>query len=442
MQDRLAAVRFQIIHEENRLPTEDVSEELYVSNPVASWNARKCLAIALALAVAMGSPLEAAEWYAEPSVQGSVEYDDNRRLNVGEDEAELSELFMPELLLGVRTPALDLRTAARAEVIHSSDDELNRTNVFARLFGNYLTQRSRWDVDANWRRDTTLTTAIVDPLEVPDEVPEPDTVVDPDIGLVQAEVERNRIQLRPAYTYQLTELTDLALGYRFDDTFYDQNVQGTGLVDSTSHRVLGGTSYKLTPIDNLIGRGEYGRFNSDETSFDQYGAWAGMNHSFSETFFGEVLVGFKHSESTGDDEDAGSDTSFVVNATAEKRFETGRALAIFQRDVDQDGFGSARRIEQLDVRYDWEIVPERWLFTLRSQVFRTRSLDLGETVEEDNRTYVQVQPRIRWQITRQLYLDFSYRYRFNDNENAPESADANAALIGLQYVLDRLAMSR
>ncbi|MGH8602923.1 MAG: hypothetical protein ACREXR_09185, partial [Gammaproteobacteria bacterium] len=107
----------------------------------------------------------------------------------------------------------------------------------------------------------------------------------------------------------------------------------------------------------------------------------------------------------------------------------------------EGAFGSARGVEQLDVRYDWELVPERWFFTLQSQVFRIRSLDLGETVEED-RTYAQVQPRIRWQVTRQLYLDFSYRYRFIDNENAPESADANAALIGLQYVFDRLAMSR
>lgn len=434
------AVRCQIIHEENFLTR--FSEELYVSNPVASWNVRKCLAIALPLSIAVGgSPLEAAEWYAEPSMQASVEYDDNRRLKVGRDEAELSELFMPELLLGVRTPVLDLRTAARAEVIHSSDGELNRTNLFARLFGNYLTQRGRWDVDANWRRDTTLTTVIVDPLAPPGEIPPPDTVVDPGIGLVRDQVERNRIRFRPDYTYQLTELTDLELGYRFYDIFYDRNVQGTSLVDSTSHRVLGGISYKLTPIDNLIGRGEYGRFDSDVTSFDQYGAWTGMNHRFSETFFGEVLVGFKRTESTRDDKDVGSDTSFVVNATAEKRFETGRALVIFQRDVVEGAFGSARRTEQLDVRYDWEIVPDRWSFTFGSQVFRTQSLGLGETVKED-RIYVQVQPRIRWQITRQLYLDFSYRYRFNDNENAPESADSNAAVIGLQYVLDRLAMSR
>ncbi|MGH8532227.1 MAG: hypothetical protein ACREV1_05705 [Gammaproteobacteria bacterium] len=424
------------------MTAEDFLTKSYVPSPGESCDARKRRAIAFALSLAIGSPVEAAEWYAEPSVQSGVEYDDNRRLNVQEDEAELSERFIPQLLLGLRTPALDLWTAASAEVIHSSDDDLNRTNVFARLFGNYLTQRSRWDIDANWRRDTTLTTLIVDPLAAPaDEVPEPDAVVDPEIGLVRADVERNRIQFRPTYAYQLTELTDLELGYRFFNTFYEENVQGTRLVDRTSHRVLGGTSYKLTPIDNLIGRGDYGRFDSDETSFDQYGAWAGMNHSFSETFFAELLVGFKRTEATGDDEDAGSDTSFVVNATAEKRFETGRALAIFQRDVDQDAFGSARRIEQLDVRYDWEIVPERWFFTLQSQVFRTRSLDLGETVEED-RTYAQVQPRIRWQVTRQLYLDFSYRYRFIDRENAPESADANAALIGLQYVFDRLVMSR
>src|SRR5919109_25900 len=113
--------------------------------------------------------LQAAEWYIEPSLESSVDYDDNRRLS-RDPKSALSYSVSPEFLFGVRTPSLHVRGAALVDVIRSTDSELDQTNVFSRLLSTYVTARNTWNINASLRRDTTRTTAIV-PLADIGEVP-------------------------------------------------------------------------------------------------------------------------------------------------------------------------------------------------------------------------------------------------------------------------------
>ena len=53
----------------------------------------------------------------------------------------------------------------------------------------------------------------------------------------------------------------------------------------------------------------------------------------------------------------------------------------------------------------------------------------------------QIEPRLAWQLTRQLFLDISYRYRRNEEETF-DAADSNAIILGLVYNFDRLSISR
>jgi hypothetical protein len=58
---------------------------------------------------------------------------------------------------------------------------------------------------------------------------------------------------------------------------------------------------------------------------------------------------------------------------------------------------------------------------------------------------VQIVPRLRWQFSRQLALDISYRYRLNNQDRGPgtpDNADSNAGIIGLVFSFDRYAISR
>jgi hypothetical protein len=381
--------------------------------------------------------LQAAEWYIEPSLGGSVEYDDNGQLDP-DPKSALSYIISPEFLFGVRTPSLHVRGAAHVDVIRSTDSELDQTNVFSRLLSTYMTARNRWNINASLRRDTTRTTAIV-PLADIGEAPDP-TVQDPDltdpiIGF-RAKVDRTYIGFQPTFSRVITRRANLNLGYRFDATFYD-NIRGTNLEDSQGHEARGELAYQYTPIDTITGRVAYSRFDAESSQFDQVRLLGGIRHSFSETLTGDVHAGAtytKFEEPLDDDI-----ISFSFYATLEKRLSTGRIFTILQRDVRGGGFGSARQFEQIDVRWDTEIVPHRWFFFLAGRAFRTEPKGGGDLL--DDRTYFQIEPRLAWQLTRQLFLDISYRYRRDDRE-VSGTADSNAIILGLVYNFEKWSISR
>jgi hypothetical protein len=380
--------------------------------------------------------LQAAEWYIEPSLGGGVEYDDNGRLDT-DPKSALSYIISPEFLFGVRTPSLHVRGAAHVDVIRSTDSELDRTNVFSRLLSTYVTARNTWNINASLRRDTTRTTAIVDPAAIDDVPPSPSDVDDPTIGLVRrTKVDRTFIGFEPTFSRVMTPLTNLNLGYRFGAIFFD-NTGETRLVDSQSHEIRGEAAYRYTPIDTITGRVAYSRFDAENSQFDQVRLLGGIRHSFSETLTGDVRAGATYTkfEEPRDDDII----SFSFYATLEKRLSTGRIFTILQRDVRGGGFGSARQFEQIDVRWDTEIVPHRWFFFLAGRAFRTEPKGGGAL--RDERTYFQIEPRLAWQLTRQLFLDISYRYRIDDRE-VSGTADSNAIILGLVYNFERQSISR
>jgi hypothetical protein len=409
----------------------------------------------LAVLLAFASPTDAAEYFVRPIINAGLDYDDNRRLDPVNPKGVLTQRYFPTLLFGVRTPAVNTSGIARAEIIQASDNELDRTNGFMRLRTIYTTPRDLWDAAVEWRQDSTLNTSIVDPgqalgqpLADPSLAPDVDERPDADVrDLVRQEVQRTKVKFRPTLTHVLTPRLNLELGYRFSSTTFEK-VPNSNLEDSTENTVLGELAYQWTPIDTLIGRVDYAHFDSNASVFDQGSALGGLGHRFSETFNAELLLGttyttFEEQASAGNPAKSGDDTTFAVYLTVEKELRTGSVAAFFQRDVGGGGFGLARRGTQLDVLWDTIIVPDRWFFSLAGEAFRTDSIEQGNS--RDDRSYVQIVPRLRWQFSRQLALDISYRYRLNNQDRGPgtpDNADSNAGIIGLVFSFDRYAISR
>lgn len=402
--------------------------------------------------LSLSSASHGAEWYAQPIMRGSVEYDDNRRLNPNEAEAELTERFSPQLLIGMRTPPLAIAGAMRADVGRSSDNELDRTDLFSNLTAAYEDELNSWFLGFDWRRETLLRTLIVDPVEIDEPVvdleeappPDPDDFSGDGDELpgtqVRTDVQRDRFRISPVYSRSLSERTALDLGYRFSATVFE-DIAGSNLEDSTSHTIFGSLDFDLTPIDTLIGRVEYDRFDADTSSFDQVGVLGGVNHAFSETFEGVVLGGFKYTSFSSDDNASGQDTNFVYSAVFAKKLRTGRAFAVFQRDTQGGGSGNLRTVHQLDLQWNTELVPKQGFFSFAGRVFSIENIETGVEAREPERVYFQLQPRFSWRFHPQLFVDISYRFRFNDPEEQ-DAAHSNAAIVGINYSFQRQSISR
>ncbi len=400
--------------------------------------------LAALLALPLAAP--AAEWFVRPRINTVIDYDDNRRLDPLDPQAELTERVVPSVAFGVRTPALDVVGTGRVEIVQSSDDDLDRENGFMGLTSIYTTPRNILEALVEWRQDST--NSFVNPFLDEGEEPGPATpAVDPDVSsLVRQEVQRTKVNFEPSWTHVLTPRTNLELGYRLSSTTFE-DLPGTDLEDSTQNTVQGGLTYQLTPIDTLIGRLEYSHFDSESSVFDQGSVLGGLGHSFTETLNAELLLGATYTtfeEEAVDDDPGGSgdDTTFAVYLTVEKELKAGSVIASFQRDVGGGGFGLARRGTQFDARWDLEIVPSRLFFSLAGQAFKTEAIQEGDS--NDDRTYVQIEPKLRWQFLPQLALNISYRYRRNDRDElgSANAGDSNAGIIGLVYTFDKYAMSR
>ncbi len=404
------------------------------------------VAIGLAASLTLPVALPAAEWFVRPQFNSAIDYDDNRRLSPTDPQAELGERIVPSVIFGVRTPTLTSVGRGRVEIVQSSDDDLDRTNGFMGLTTTYTTPRNIWEALVEWRQDST--NSFVNPFLDDSEEPGPvSPTVDPDVSsLVAQEVQRTKVNFEPSWTHLLAPDTSLELAYRLNSTTFEE-VPNSDLEDSTQHTVLSELDYQLTPIDTLIGRADYSHFDSDSSVFDQGSMLAGLGHSFTETWYTELLLGATYTtfeeEASGDDlGGSGNDTTFAVYLSVEKELKTGSVIAAFERDVGGGGFGLARRGTQFDARWDTEIIPDRLFFSLAGQVFKTEAIEEGDSA--DDRTYLQVEPKLRWQFTPQLAFNVSYRYRLNDRDEqgSANAGDSNAGIVALVFTFDKYALSR
>jgi Uncharacterized protein conserved in bacteria (DUF2320). len=401
-----------------------------VRGGLGNFRARVFLSVGI---LAFPSLVAAAEWYLQPEISGQALYDDNRRLTPENPASEWSGIFSPSLTFGTRTPNLDVSGFARVDVYRSTDSDLNRTNEFFGLRPIYRTALSTWRFDTDFRRDDTLTTLLAEG--------DPN---DPVLGRFRERIRRNRVILRPSWTRTLTPLYDLKLGYLFTGTFYEDPARGqlpTNLTDNISNGINAQLSRRLTEVDRLGVIALFDRF--DERGGDGQSNNAGFQLSyartFSETLSADVAPGVRYT-STRDQGRTFESVGLLFNASMLKRFRASTLrVTLFQGAAPSSIGGAALLRRQIDIRWQGDIA-SRWSFSIASRAFQAERLNgVGRA---DDRYYVQVDPTISYQVTRELFLDAGYRLRWQKRKSDAKSATSNAFIIGLNYSWDKLAISR
>jgi hypothetical protein len=389
------------------------------------------------------SVLRAAEWYLEPSISVIGQYDDNRFLRTDEDPRGKASILggqlSPVLAFGRRTETTDIRGVGRVDGIITDDQQdPDRIEALARFLTDYQTELSRWKFDARWRRDTTLRTDIVDPSF--DEVQAPDSadVQSPDLGLItNVSLFFNRITVVPNAQWVIGPRTTLDFEYRFDYVGYEdqQEAELFGVFNSMRNTVIPSATYRLSPKTQLSLVARYQRFDNDvDDFFNNYSAGLGVEHNFTETLRGTLIAGPTYTEN-----DQGDDFGAVVDASLQQQFRKSRLATFFRYDVQPSTRGIPLQRAQIDVRWLRDITP-RWAFEFASRAFRNDRLD--DVTSGDDRYYAQVEPAITWRATRSLFVEATYRFRWERRDDTKDNAFSNAILLTLTYEWDRISASR
>ncbi len=388
----------------------------------------------------------AAEYYIEPAVTARYEFDNNRSLRQDAESASTWR-FSPFVEFGRLTPNSEVTGAARVEVNESNREEVDSTDVYAGLFPVYRTERSQWSLDTTFRRDTPLRTNIFErtffrepPLEAEVLPPDPDDIQreDPDLGLRRQKVQRNVVLVSPGWRRELSPRLDLGLEYTYLDTFYGDDAQSSGLVDSRRHLGRANLSYRFSEVDDVSVLTAFQNFKNDQNrEFDTYRIEFGLKHRFSETLAAILSVGPEYTDRSVGKDDFGYSVGFGVN----KKLESSQLAVVFRRGVAPSEAGEALDRNQVDIRWFGDL-SARWSFSFLARAFRNER-GAGSESASSERSYAQVEPRIGYRITEDLSCELGYRFRWED-EDVPGvgSAFAHAGLFSVIYAFDRFSLSR
>jgi len=391
---------------------------------------------ALCLITASGASFGQA-WVIEPSVQLQGQYDDNIRLATESPGTVFGTELSGEVGLSRLTEVAELRGFLRLEFVTytGNDDNLrDEDNQFIGFSSLRRTELGQWSLDGFVVRDRTLgdVEVFLSPEGV---IIDPDTVIidpddDIDVGLVEVNVRRNRLTLNPAWQYSLTERTDIQLGYRFNTVFYEDE-QEADLTDFTRHQVTGSVFHHLTPVDRVRADIEAIRYRApdEDREFDTYLLRAGIDRRFSETLRAGFSLGFRHTSFETPQED-GDESGYVVRVDGTQRTQFGQFNARLERNLSPSGSGEVVQSDQFDFRMTREISP-RLGFSMRARFFQNKSLREGDS--RNDRRYFLIEPELRWNWTRWLSIGASYRYRWQERDQDPDSVESNAVFVSLIY---------
>lgn len=391
-----------------------------------------------------------AEWSVVPSIQLKEEYEDNIHLTTMMHDTVWGSAVSPSVQLVRRAPASVAKVSARLRFNRYSGDDVRDTDVqYLTLSSRNRTPRGRWVVKGSFKRDTTLSTLEEAESDTADEEEaESDTsdeeeladAEDIDEGLVQVEVRRNRLDLDPSWSQNLTERMTLRLGYRLRDVYYSA-AEGTSLFDYQRHSLDVALMRQVTERYRLGITARYSEYRASEVNSeaDTSTLLASMDHAFSETLRGIVAVGMQNTSSMrGALEDESTGYTFDVGIKKKINHSTNYRLAL-KRDVQGSGAGRVVQSDRLNIHFSSKIT-SKLTFLLSGKFFRNKSLEASAT--NVDRRYYSIEPSLRWLLTRKWSVDGYYRYRYQKYDNAVTSAQSNAVFLGIRYAWPVIRVSR
>ena len=399
------------------------------------WRGATTVSLALVYPLLVGVSFwpcasDAGQWYDEPRVSLQLGYDDNVRFVERNEESSFSQKLSATTALGYRTEVTDVKAKVRADLkYYSQESDLDTDDQYLDLIAKHRSGLNIFGFDGQFIRDTSRTSE----LET--------------TGRVRKSKRRHSTLLAPSWTRTLDERNSLQLGYTFNRVLYDDSDE-TGLLDYYSHSAAGSLFHDLGELTRLSATLTYTHYKVQDTSSkaNDYGFMVGAVHAFSETVDASVAAGARAttSEARNNFGNRLSDTNygFLLNASLEKRFErtvlTGRA----KRELRPTGSG--RLIDSRSVGVDLRHrLSERLTFLLDTVVFRNETNNNSfNRLDDEERTFVDIRPKLRWQLTRWWDIVGSYRYRYQKYDDRNDSAKSNAFFINLTYQWPRESVSR
>jgi hypothetical protein len=342
----------------------------------------------------------AAETKVIPRLAVGAAYNDNVLLSA-EDEVDSTIITVsPSLEFDYKTLLSNLSFKADLDILSYLDEsDLDRTNQYYRLNGDHQIAE-RWTTSAELRfyRDTTLNTYLQE------------------TGRVIERFERDYFDAGGRVGYNLTNVSWISAGYRFQTASYEGDVYS----DYDSHDVNLYFSHRLkSELDVLyIGPSYYYRTN-DLNDVDSFALNFGWKRDWSSITSSDAAIGARYAnveqKDGTEDDNWGAKAKLDIDFTGIVSSTTFRYYHDLRTTVDGDDIN----VDNFYLTYRRSLTERFGIGMDGRLVFSYKLLDQDSDINDER--YYWLEPRLYYQLTE--HLDLSLRYRYQNNVESLDDGD-------------------
>jgi hypothetical protein len=362
----------------------------------------------------------AQRWQLLSSADLGLGYDDNAGFS-SEDKVG-SFVVRPSAAFQALRSTEESEIAAAVQVFAERYTEASRFDnegVLVELGSFYDAERNRFDLDASFDTESTLTSEVETS------------------GITQINKQRYRFIVSPDWTYSLSERAAINLGLNYRDISYE-DADIIPLFDYRVGSVLLGGSYRTDERTTVELQFEYGRYDAPEVDRQYYnvGGQLGVRYLLTETWSVDGRAGVRQTRSRFrdesaarvEDESAGPTFSFAMSNSLRNG---GRLNLGLVRNLLPSGTGDVLDTTRLNLRVDYPLA-ERWRIGFDTRAYRNRQPN-GEASALD-RKYLAARLSLGFQLAPSWSLSADYRYRWQDREEIEDSVrSSNAVFLTLTW---------
>lgn len=358
------------------------------------------------------------------------EYNDNLFFSRTDKEDDFIFNIDPAIQINYASDLLELNSLATVRFRrYTSESDLDREDYLVNLRGRYrLTERLQFTGRLYYLQDNTLEWRTIDLIDnITDEVPieQPDET---ERGIERFLSERKRYNAAGSMHYQLTEISNMNVGYRYLKNTYDLDENTDYEVDDLD---LGYMRRLAGQRDQIGTRLSYSQRTSDVSDTDTYGIGLVWNHIFTETIRLFTDIGIRYTEQTFKDDRSKSDNwNPTANIRLRKRGETNIFSIGFRQDVQTSSAGRSVNVSRLygDMQ---QFISERFVFELAGDFYISRDDD--NSISDIDSVFFDIVPSVRYLLTENHSLRLAYNYTIDHDRTLDTDRDKERNRVWLMF---------
>lgn len=370
-----------------------------------------------------------------PIFEFGVDFEDNPRLV---DDSLASDIFGGQLKIGLDflrrtdTSSVSLRPSADVRSYTGNGDN-NSENYYLNLGLQNQGQRSEWRLSADYRQEEVrqgeLPTAGIDDPDIGDATDSP-------TGFIQEKRQRDRAEISPGVSFDLTEKVSLNLDFSYLDVSYDRQT-ATRAVDFSDARFETSVTRDMTEYSDFR-VGVFGSRYETDDAFNltkSVGLLGRYTKSISERSTLYFEAGVQESDVEFVDGQgittSSSETVPFLSAGMDRTWERTRLRIALDHIAAPSGTGFLLERNQARVTIDRQVRP-RWSVQVSGVGLTTETLSSTNLAFNDV-TLFDSRFTVAYELSRKWVLRGFVSYRYRDDKNEIGTQHSIGANLSIAY---------